>query len=1034
MFTRPPNYISNFETVMFRKTMFIFSVLLVPVFLFAQIKIGKPNFYNYSISFDKIEFKGFTNSTSSIISLLQTRDGYIWMGTTNGLFRYDGYNLKVLDKNEITAFQSNIIRCLLEDRNGNLWVGTDRGITVIPKNYPALTKNIYGFHNEKLVSLCEDANGSIIAGTEQGLFQIKNDSSIVIKNFNNYRISQILRDSIGNIWISSFENGIQKYQNGIFQKIDLPKHEKGISSLCCDQKGNIWAGTITGSIYELNPMTGAIKSTYNTRTNCLISKILFINDEIWISSLGAGLFNLKNKVINSEGKQNGLYSDMIQTMLADNENNIWVGTLGNGLFKIRRDKFNNLTEKNGLSNNFIRTVFEDNKNNIWIGTSTSRIDKISYNGTVTHFDLKTEFNFTGVNTFCEDEKGNIWIGTENSGINIIKKEKTESYTNEKLKSKCIKAVFRDTYNNIWIGTSLGLLKITGQKTEYFNVESGLPHISINCIAEDNDKKIIIGTHKGISIYDGKKFINYNERNGLIADFVNCIYCDKENVIWVGTHKGLSRIKNNKINNYSSKMGLYDDNIFQIIEDNNLLWMSSKKGIFYVRKGDFLVDDKQNFSLFSVGYDNEDGMAASECFGISQPAGIKLHSGEILIPTLYGVAVLNPNHIFSLKTQKPPQVVISDFKVDYISTDIINNVELTPGKKNFQFDYSALSFTNSEKNQYRYMLEGYDDDWQYGGNKTHVEYTNLPPGDYTFRVMASNSDGVWNVEGASLSFALKPHFYQSKIFYSLTILAGLFLLFIITQLRVRNIERRKRQLEKIVEIRTRELKEINQTKDKIFSIISHDLRGSIGNFMSMLKLLVDEPDSVDESDLRDILKTMKDSSESTYYLLDNLLNWARSQRGIIEYKPENMEINFIVDDVINLLKQLAKAKTISLQSNLKGRISAYFDKNTINTVTRNLTSNAIKFTRPNGNIWIDAVVNDGQIEVSVNDNGLGISPENIDKIFNAYQGVTTLGTSGEKGTGLGLLLCKEFVEKNGGKIWVESEVGKGSSFKFTLPVK
>jgi len=333
-----------------------------------------------------------------------------------------------------------------------------------------------------------------------------------------------------------------------------------------------------------------------------------------------------------------------------------------------------------------------------------------------------------------------------------------------------------------------------------------------------------------------------------------------------------------------------------------------------------------------------------------------------------------------------------------------------------------------------MLEGYDDTWEYAGTKTHVEYTNLSPGTYTFKVMACNSDGVWNVEGASLTFTLKPYFYQSKIFYSFTILAGLFAFFLIVQWRVASLQRRKRELEKTVEIRTKELKEINQTKDKLFSIISHDLRGSIGNFMSMLKLLVDEPDMVDENDLRDILKTMKDSSESTYYLLDNLLNWARSQRGVIEYNPVTMEIKYIADDVIHLLGQIAKSKGINLRSEIPFGISARFDKNTINTVIRNLTSNALKFTKPNGSVWITAEKTDNKIIVSVNDDGVGISQENIDKIFKAFQGVTTLGTNGEKGTGLGLMLCKEFVERNHGKIWVESQIGKGSSFKFSLPVE
>ena len=252
------------------------------------------------------------------------------------------------------------------------------------------------------------------------------------------------------------------------------------------------------------------------------------------------------------------------------------------------------------------------------------------------------------------------------------------------------------------------------------------------------------------------------------------------------------------------------------------------------------------------------------------------------------------------------------------------------------------------------------------------------------------------------------------------------------LTIRNLQK---ELEKQnTELATSEekLKEALATKDKLFSIIAHDLRGPLGTIRSFLQIIVDEPDSYSPDDLKDFLTEMKKSSEKTFDLLENLLNWARSQRGVIEFKPEEQDLKLVIEENLNLLSSNAKRKSINLLTETEHPVIGYFDKNMITTVIRNLISNALKFTSASGFVKVNAVENPDNIIVSVTDNGLGIKDEDKPKLFQQDQNFTTKGTTGEKGTGLGLILCKDFVERNSGKIWVESEVGKGTSFLFTIP--
>jgi signal transduction histidine kinase len=241
------------------------------------------------------------------------------------------------------------------------------------------------------------------------------------------------------------------------------------------------------------------------------------------------------------------------------------------------------------------------------------------------------------------------------------------------------------------------------------------------------------------------------------------------------------------------------------------------------------------------------------------------------------------------------------------------------------------------------------------------------------------------------------------------------------------------LEKKVEQRTKELSELNATKDKFFSIIAHDLKNPFNALMGFSTLLIDDYDSFDDDEKKDLIQTMSDASENAYKLLQNLLEWSRSQTGSISWNPETIHLDKIATETIDLLQNQAMNKDITIKGIVPANTSVYADSNMVTTVIRNLMSNALKYTPKGGEVKLFASKQGNFIEVTIEDNGIGIRKEDKEKLFRIDVNFSTNGTDNETGTGLGLILCREFVEKNGGKIWVESEEGKGSKFKFTLPL-
>jgi signal transduction histidine kinase len=466
------------------------------------------------------------------------------------------------------------------------------------------------------------------------------------------------------------------------------------------------------------------------------------------------------------------------------------------------------------------------------------------------------------------------------------------------------------------------------------------------------------------------------------------------------------------------------------DDNGDIWISSNSGI-----------SRLNPEIQSIrNYSKEDGLQGDQFF---QQSFLKTRKGELYFGGYSGFNSFYPD---SLKDNNfIPPVYITDFQIfnkpiDYNSPQFpthiseAKEIKLKWDQSVFSFSFVAINYSHPNKNKYAYIMEGFEKDWNYtDAMRRYVTYTNLDPGEYTFRVKASNNDEVWNEKGVSLKIIILPPWWDTLWFRITMIATVIFLFASILFSRVKQLKSQKLQLEKSVAIKTAELYELNASKDKFFSIIAHDLKNPFNTIIGFSEMLKEAILSKESNDVYKYASIINVSSVQTFRLLENLLEWANSQRGKISFVPVDVNLKSVISEEFLLLGDLAGAKKIELKSYLYDDLTIRADINMLRTVLRNLISNAIKFTHRNGRVLVNAIVYRNILEVSITDNGVGMSREIMAKIFRIDSNLSSRGTEDEKGTGLGLFLCREFVEKHGGKIWAESEEGKGSTFKFILPM-
>jgi len=943
---------------------------------------------------------------NSINSILQSKDGYIWIGTQEGLVRFDGLNFTIFDKNNTKGIPSNHILSIVEDEKGILWIGTFGGGIFSFSN--GIAKSYY--HKEncpfKIVrSLFLGRDGVLWIGTEgEGLWTLKNGIFNYYKLLPEHReitIRAIYKDHQGNLWVGTENFGLFKLKGNKIENITTKNGLPDNNVYCIfeDNEGNIWVGTGDGLARffenEIRIFSKAEGLTDNF-IQCIYQNKIGI---LWIGTNSGGLNYYVGGKFFSIGLKDGLSHNNIYSLYEDKEGNLWVGTNGGGLNQLKKGKVRMLRQKEGLKYELVWTILKARDGRIWIGTSAGLF--YYKDGRIFDANLK---NLQGKNIwslfYSKDES--LWVGTYGNGLVKIKDNGSFYYTTKDgLPNNVISSIQEDKEGNLFIGTRGGLSIFKKGKFHNYSINDGLPSDAIYALYYDDSKKVLwIGTREGLCKMEDQKFHCYKIGNEFLRNMIISFYEDKEGALWIGTYgSGLIRFKDDKFTIFSKKDGFCDDAVFQILEDRfGNFWMSSNNGIFSISRRqleDLAKGRLKKISCKSLG--PSDGLISTECNGGSQPAGIINDDGKIWFPTIKGVAIVDPSNL-SINKVIPP-VIIEKLKVNDVFVDLKGERIFGPGSSKLEFQYTALSFTVPEKVLFKYKLEGFEDTWTEAGNRRIAYYTNIPPGKYVFKVIACNNDGIWNQKGASLSFELKPHFYETLWFRSLLIILfilSLFLIFLlINKARLR-----------IVEAESMMLAERNKIAQEIHDTIAQGLQG-LCILLQSIDMKAGKENSEINPEIKKAYSLAKETLQEARYSISALQSSFKQIFTFPEFLKTKIEPLFLELKIKLIYEVLGKPYQL-----------AAMEEYNLMRIVQEAVRNAIKHSMAK-NIKVALKYEPFKFYISIIDDGKGFD---LNKI------------NASEESGFGIFGMKERAKQIGADFLIKSEINKGTSIEILLNFK
>jgi signal transduction histidine kinase/ligand-binding sensor domain-containing protein len=726
---------------------------------------------------------------SVIGSVLQTQDGYLWIATLDGLARFDGVHFTVFNKSNTPGLTTNRFDAMYQDQAGNLWFGTEVG---------GVTRYCHG--QFQTYGREQGIPGNIvrgITGDKDGHVWILTADTIAEWNENSGRFVDITPKGAGlkyqpfqwdeayGFWKVS-ESSFESFVGGRSVTYALPPWLLGnlIWGAAREQDGTIWIELIDGRHARADP-DGKVSGPYG---RIATSSYLDVRGHHWDIQIGPHL--ARSLVFPSSSHSESI---AFRSMYTDKEQNLWLGSDGHGLYRFQEQSIQTYSVEEGLNGRNVYPIYQDPSGAIWIGawytgmehsfTGLSRF----YEGKFTSYKISDRPYGQLATAILMDHEGHLWLGTH-GGLRVYEQGQFRLPTAPALPAGAlVQAMYQDHENTLWFGTSAGLVSLRGGQTRVYTAKDGLAADDVRVIVENAEGDLWIGGYGGLTRLHNGQFTHWTESDGLPSNNVRTIYIDGAGVVWTGTYDGgLGRFKDGRFVRYTTRDGLFDNGVFQILEDGHgNFWMSCNHGIYRVSKQELneFAEGRQH-TVTSIPYGKVDGMRNVECNGGAWPAGIRTRDGKLWFPTQDGVAVIDPATV-STNTQPPP-VVIEAFVADRLPVSIDSPAQIAPGKENLEIRYTALSFIKPEQIRFRYKLQGLDSNWIDAGQRRTAYYSHVPPGKYTFQVIAENNDGVWNEQGATARFTVLPAFYQTAWFRAFSVLAGVGILWLLYAFRVRNL--------------------------------------------------------------------------------------------------------------------------------------------------------------------------------------------------------------------------------------------------------
>lgn len=1013
-------------------------------------------------------------SHSSVTSITQDSLGFVWVGTRYGLNRFKGGEfdnfLYMLDDSS-TILNSNITN-LVRDTAGNIWIASSGGGVTYYNTYHDTFKRYINNPRDKnslasnyVNTICLLKNGNLLMGTSNDGLSLLNTAENRFYHFkhnpidkfslSSNHISSINVDRDQNIWVGTWDAGVNRFdlEKGKFYRYDMDKSGNSAKIIRSieDLGGQLYIGT-NGGLFSVVKTSDdyAFKKLLTNHPDIsdkpIISMIRDSKQGFWLGTENFGIFYFES---GWDKPVNIMNNNSVWSIFEDDVGIIWIGTYKNGLYKYDEfeNRFNHVkyeaNSENTLSYNVVSTFLEDKASNLWIGTD---------GGGLNYLDRKTN-KFTVYLHDPEDQstiasnavldlamhQNDLWVATWRGGVSV-KKENENYFTHfnssNGLLGNNIYDLMVDDKNQIWISSfreGINIYNPVAKEFSYLRFDD-IGSNKVRKIFQDHQGYVWLGTEgdgllrikvgRDNTIVDKKHFVTDYVTNSAAAQYsITYLYETEDQNLWIGTEgSGLSQIdlSDYNVTSYTTNEGLSSNVVYGVIKDRHgTIWVSTGRGL-----------NRLNLSSGEVRvYDRSDGLQSLEFF---KSACYKTFDDELFFGGINGYNHFRPNDIGINKNV--PRVYLTGLKVnnaDYQVQDgrnitLVKEIELDHSENDLLFSFYALNYSQPEKTNYQYKLSGFDEDWRSSRDRKEVNYTNIPPGRYSFMVKASNNDGLWNEDGTSLSITInKPWWKTVYAYFTYLMLAGL----VVWRGRqnIVNRERLKNDL-KIEHLEVVRMREIDSLKNKFFTNISHDFKTPLTLILEPLKSINEK---IQEKELKGQLRIVMRNAERLFRLINRLLEISKLESKVVTLKAAENDLVNVVAPVAFSFNSYADRLSINFKCEFPDeRILMFFEKDKIEKVVLNLLSNAFKFTPEYGEVKFSLAKKDDAVELCVKDNGIGISTEDQPQIFDRFYRVANDNSTG---TGVGLALVREIIDLHKGSVEVISVKEQGTTFIVTLPL-
>lgn len=935
-----------------------------------------------------------------VTAIHQTPEGYLWIATLDGLTRFDGVRFTVFNKSNTPGLTSNRFYCLYQDAEGDLWAGTEVGV---------------------------------VTRLHQGQFITYTSEHGLPKSF----VWGVTGDSQGHVWVFS-GNKLREWEpvTGRFTERDTPPFSGGSGNLVWKVDGGFWG--IHHNSLHLFSSGKWTQITLPAELGGPLKRVAQADDGvIWI--VGARIFQFKDGKSASfplVNKEPGTFTPMtewrdrsgklwemevvqnllrkvtiassgqpetiiLSTLYEDRDGNLWLGTDGQGLYRIRKQIVTAYSKEQGLIGRNVYPIYEDRAGTIWAGAWDGGLSQIKA-GKITNLTTRQGLGGGEVTAFCEDREGRMWVATD-TDLQLFEQGRFTSVKAQYTPGQRVNVIFQDQSGAMWFGADNGLSRYHEGQEQHFTTREGLPGEVVPVIIEAAKGGVWVGCYGGLVRWVDGKITTWTEQDGLPGNALRSLYEDRDGVLWIGTYdSGLGRFKDGKFTTYTTREGLFNDGVFRILEDAyGSFWMSSNRGIYRVRKQELNeFADGQRREITSIAFGKNDGMLNVECNGGLWPAGVRSRDGRVWFPTQDGVAMIDPAVVTT--NQQPPSVLIEAVLLDRSPINFRDEVRIQPGQGNLEIQYTALSFTNASYLRFKYKIEGLDPDWIDAGTRRSAFFSYLPPGGYTFKVIAANSDGVWNTEGRSLRIRVLPPFWRRWWFISLGLVSIAGLAFGAYRWRITALQRRNAQQEAFA----RQLIESQESERKRIAAELHDGLGQnllVVKNRALLGLSQPNDGARAAAQLNEISTVVSQSIEEVRQIAANL-------------HPAQLDLLGLTKALEAMISKVAAASQLDIAAevdNIDGVFDATSEINLYRIVQESL-NNIVKHARASS---ADVIIKrtTQNVNVAIHDNGRGFAASEVK-------------------SGFGLSGIAERVRMLGGAHALDSIPGKGTTVRLSIELK